>query len=147
MSESSEDWAAYKAQQKLERAQRRASGEQQLKNRGIKYTVHNDGAHIVIEEGGAIFDYWPGNTRWRMRPYRSDFGVDKLIAAINQRRLVSQDLSKLEERVIAAHPALGAPYGATTGRAPETDEAFVERMTRAFPHLGESNDSTHHHDR
>jgi len=118
MSESSEDWAAYKAQQKLERAERRATAERQLQRTDIKYTVHNDGAHIVIEEGGAIFDYWPGNTRWRMRPYRSDFGVDKLFAAIVQRRQVAADF----EAKRARH---------------QEDEAFVERMTRAFPHLGE----------
>lgn len=159
MNEETELWAAYKAQQKLERAERRASAEQQLKDRGINYTVHNGGAHIVIEEGGAIFDYWPGNTRWRMRPQKSDFGVGKLFAAIAQRRVVSQDFSKLEERVIAQmvdagklvskpfrgnpkdlklRPSAPAQYPCTnTGRAPETDEAFVERMTRAFPHLGE----------
>jgi hypothetical protein len=143
MNEETELWAAYKEQQKQERAKRRASAEQHLKERGINYTVHNDGAHIVIEEGGAIFDYWPGNARWRMRPYRSDFGEQQLFAAISQRRLVSQDFSKLEQRVLAqmvdagkltSEPFKGDPY-ALKLRAPETDEAFVERMTRAFPHL------------
>lgn len=135
MNEETELWAAYKAHQKRERAERRASAEQHLKDRGINYTVHNDGAHIVIEEGGAIFDYWPGNTRWRMRPQKSQFGVHKLLAAITQRRvlqadleafsrgeqpLVSRDFSKLERHVLAYT---------------EGPEAFVERMTRAYPHL------------
>lgn len=120
MNEVTEDWAAYKEHQKQERAKRRANAEKQLRERKLNYTVHNDGAHIVIEEGGAIFDYWPGNTRWRMRPERSQFGVDKLFRAISQRRLVAMDFSKLEQRVLAHEM---------------TDEAFVERMTRAFPHL------------
>ena len=124
MNEETELWAAYKAQQKRERAARRARAEQQLKDRGINYTVHNGGAHIAIEEGGAIFDYWPGNTRWRMRPQKSDFGVGKLFAAIAQRRAVAQDLKENE---------CGLRLGLT-----EEDEAFVERMTRAFPHLGEA---------
>jgi hypothetical protein len=59
------------------------------------------------------------------------------------------DFVKLEERVfaqmvdagtLASHPGPLQHRGTTTGRAPESDEAFVERMTRAFPHLGESND-------
>jgi hypothetical protein len=147
MNDVTEDWAAYKAQQKLARADRRASAEQQLKNRGINYTMHNGGAHIVIKEGGAIFDYWPGNTRWRMRPGKSQFGEHKLFAAIRERRLLSADFSKLEERVLAYEKIPqrydpNGPFGniagvfkTTTGRAPETDEAIVERMTRAYPHL------------
>lgn len=156
MNEETELWAAYKEQQKLERAERRALAEQQLKDRGINYTVHNGGAHIVIEEGGAIFDYWPGNTRWRMRPQKSDFGVGKLFQAIAQRRVVARELSAMEASAVV-HEKIpqrynpNGPFGNIAGifkyQAPvsesvvkpadETDEAFVERMTRAFPHLGE----------
>lgn len=49
--------------------------------------------------------------------------------------LLHLDFSKLELRVAAMLPAHAAPYGATTGRTPETDEAFVERMERAYPHI------------
>lgn len=128
MNEDTELWAAYKEQQKQERAKRRASAEQQLKDRGVNYTVHNEGAHIVIEEGGATFDFWPGSTRWRMRPQRSDFGVHKLFQAITQRRLVSMDFSKLEERVIA-HMGVDEAldhYGTL---------AYVDKMEKAYPHL------------
>lgn len=114
MNEETELGAAYKEQQKQERAKRRAQAEQQLKDRGINYTVHNDGAHIVIEEGGATFDFWPGTVRWRMRPHKSQYGVPKLLSAITQRRLIAADFAEKRE---------------------QEENAFVERMTRAFPHL------------
>lgn len=202
MSDTIDDYKALAEFRKQERAERRASAERRLE--GLNYSVHNDGAHIVIWEGGAIFDYWPGTDRWRMRDHKGQFGVEKMLAAIHERKLVAMDLSKIEERVmaqmvdagkLASKPFSGDPkdlrlqyhgerrsqrYGTgmclqtipkndpvhvTTGAlfnpsAPakypcpntlrlsnstppwqdlpvqmESDEEYVERMERAYPHL------------
>jgi hypothetical protein len=124
MSDTIEDYAAMRRHCQEENAKRRVQGEAVLKAAGVSYTAYNNGQHIVIEAGGGVFDYWPSTGRWRMRPRKGQFGVDKLLAAIAQRRLVSQDFSKLEQRAIA--------HGMAYTHGPE---AFIERMTRAYPHL------------
>lgn len=99
MSDTIDDYKALAEMRKQERAERRAAAEAKLQ--GLNYSVHNEGAHIVIWEGGAIFDFWPGTDRWRMRDHKGQFGVHKLLAAIRERKIVAMDLSKIEERVIA----------------------------------------------
>lgn len=99
MSDTIDDYKALAEMRKQERAERRAAAEAKLQ--GLNYSVHNDGAHIVIWEGGAIFDFWPGTDRWRMRNFKGQFGVDNLLAAIRQRKIVALDLSKIEARVVA----------------------------------------------
>lgn len=168
MSDTIDDYKALAEFRKQERAERRAAAEARLV--GLNYSVHNDGAHIVIWEGGAIFDFWPGTDRWRMRDHKGQFGVDKLLAAIRQRKVVQMDLSKIEGRVIAQmadagklvskpfrgnpkdlklRPSAPAQYPCTnTGRivdntppwqdlptTPEADEAYVDKMEKAYPHL------------
>jgi len=141
MSDTIDDYKALAEFRKQERAERRAAAEARLV--GLNYSVHNDGAHIVIWEGGAIFDFWPGTDRWRMRNHKGQFGVEKMLAAIRERKIVAMDLSKIEARVVAHHfgerrtfkggaaalhniprgmeayrtvGALCKPYGTTTGR-------------------------------
>lgn len=166
MSDTIDDYKALAEFRKQERAARRAAAEAKLQ--GLNYSVHNGGAHIVIWEGGAIFDYWPGTDRWRMRNFRSEEGVEKMLAAIRERKIITMDLSKIEERVVAMMPAHAHPYGlqqtpkddpflvttgalfkgSPTGRivdntppwqelpsTPEEDEAYVDKMEKAYPHL------------
>ena len=151
MSDTIDDYKALAEFRKQERAERRAAAEAKLQ--GLNYSVHNDGAHIVIWEGGAIFDFWPGTDRWRMRNNKGQFGVEKMLAAIRQRKVVALDLSKIEARVVAqlvdagklaSEPFSGDPTTLRTQRVPpwqdlpstpEEDEAYVDKMTTAYPHL------------
>lgn len=108
---------------------------------GLNYSVHNDGAHIVIWEGGAIFDFWPGTDRWRMRNFRSEEGVDKLLAAIRERRLVAADvrvltgMPKVAEKGIDLQSRPSVPPWQDLPSTPEEDEAYVDKTTTAYPHL------------
>ena len=114
MSDTIDDYRALKQFRQAAAATKRAAAEALLTSQGVAYTVHNNGAHIVIEEGGATFDYWPGTERWRMRPRRGLFGVQTLLAAVRERKQVNRDLDSL-------------------GRA--NDAAYVAAMERAYPHL------------
>lgn len=114
MSDTMDYFRDLKHYRRTEAATKRAAAEALLTSQGISYTVHNNGAHIVIEEGGATFDYWPGTERWRMRPRRGQLGVQKLLVAVRERKQVNRDLDSL-------------------GRA--NDAAYVAAMERAYPHL------------
>ena len=127
MSDTIDDYKALAEMRKQERAARRASAELRLKNAGLTYTVHNDGAHIVIPVAGAIFDYWPGTERWRMRDHRGQFGFDKMLAAIRQRPCVAEDLDRAKW--------LTQERWKNILSIPEEDKDYVDKMEKAYPHL------------
>ena len=56
-----------------------------LKGRGILFTVHDDGRHLVIERSGRkIVDLWPMTARWIHRlTGEKGFGLDSLIEYIS----------------------------------------------------------------
>lgn len=46
------------------RASNRESSAQVLIDRGVAYTSHNAGAHLVVTHNGVTVDFWPGTGRW-----------------------------------------------------------------------------------
>jgi len=72
-----------RAASKEKRASNREQGPLRLKEAGIAFSVHNDGAHIVISRNRPFVDvdYWPGTGAWRARGWTySKRGVANLIA-------------------------------------------------------------------
>lgn len=48
-----------------ERAKRRAADLLLLAEEGINLaSINNDGAHIIVNHGGRVIDYWPGTSLW-----------------------------------------------------------------------------------
>lgn len=65
------------------RASNREHGALHLKNAGVAFSVHNDGAHIVIprDRPFVTVDYWPGTGAWRERGWTySRRGIARLLA-------------------------------------------------------------------
>lgn len=48
----------------LKRKANRASSAEILASRGIAFTSHNVGAHLVVQHAGRTFDFWPGTGKW-----------------------------------------------------------------------------------
>lgn len=52
-------------QKQEERAKRRAADLMLLAEEGINLaSINNDGAHIIVNHGGRVIDYWPGTGLW-----------------------------------------------------------------------------------
>ena len=71
---------AMKEAGKERRRKNRKNGLEKVEKKGLRYTVHNDGAHIVI--AGRI-DYWPGTGLFKDRiTGKRGRGVKKLMKHI-----------------------------------------------------------------
>jgi hypothetical protein len=64
-----------------------------LKEAGIEFSSHNDGAHLIVSGKTESFDFWPGTGRWRVRHTRledalkrqfASFGIVNLITRIKK---------------------------------------------------------------
>lgn len=68
--------------QQQKRARNREYSTQLLRERGIHFTEHNQGAHLVVQDA---WDFWPGTGRWTERkgrkgmPKREGRGVMRLL--------------------------------------------------------------------
>jgi hypothetical protein len=78
-------WAAYKAARQQKRRENMASSTAELQARGIPFTSHNGGVHLVV---AGAWDFWPSTGLWISRQAgpngkkREGRGVLKLIARI-----------------------------------------------------------------
>ena len=61
------DWRVIRASRQEKRASNRANAQPLLDEAGVKYQVHNGGAHLVVQGLGLTLDYWPGTGLWRAR--------------------------------------------------------------------------------
>jgi len=57
------------------KAQRAALAARELSQAGIPFTVHNGGAHLVVEGPVGFIDYWPTTGKWAARSGRKGFGL------------------------------------------------------------------------
>jgi len=69
---------------KAKRASNRNSTPDLLRDRGISFTSHNSGAHIIIKHNERVFDLWPGTGKWieRAGNYASGRGVFRLLEVL-----------------------------------------------------------------
>lgn len=68
----SEDWAAYREsmarQSKETKADRLNQNIAELDDKGLCYTLHNNGLHAIITApNGRMYDLWPSTGRWHDR--------------------------------------------------------------------------------
>ena len=70
------------AHSKKKRASNREQSAQYLADKGIVFTSHNQGAHLIVEGNNGHIDFWPGTGKWKTRDGRSGFGVRKLVEFI-----------------------------------------------------------------
>lgn len=61
------DWEAHREESKQRRADNRDASAQILLDKGVTFTTHNDGAHLIVKFGGAVADFWPGTGKYHLR--------------------------------------------------------------------------------
>lgn len=50
----------------------------------VNYTVHNNGAHFIVEGPNCYIDFWPGTGRWIPRNTSElNFGIVNLLKLLN----------------------------------------------------------------
>lgn len=80
MSELGETYEALRGLSQKKRARNRELSSALLKSKGITFTSHNNGAHLIVD--GTI-DFWPGTGKWKSRDgLYSGRGVKKLLELI-----------------------------------------------------------------
>jgi hypothetical protein len=82
MSELGEAFEGYRAAKQAKRASNRSQSADYLKQRGIPFTSHNDGAHLIVEGPAGYIDFWPGTGRWKDRAGPAGFGVRNLVTHV-----------------------------------------------------------------
>lgn len=84
MSDMGDDFRAYKAANKMKKAENLASSLKLLEDNGIEYTTSNGGIHCMITTHKGIIDFWPSTGLWIKRWIKNDQkrGVWPLIRAV-----------------------------------------------------------------
>jgi len=67
MGDMAEVWEGYAERSKVKRAKNREQSERILTQFKVPHSVHNHGAHIIIECAGQMIDFWPGTGKWIIR--------------------------------------------------------------------------------
>lgn len=81
-SEDGEMWREFKKYKQGCRTQRRENAPDQLRAKGIVFTEHNNGAHLILDTEMGFVDFWPGTTKWKFRSGESGYGLAKLLGRL-----------------------------------------------------------------
>lgn len=54
-------------QRKARRAANRKSAPDLLVRNGVRFSAHNNGAHLVVQHNNVVADLWPGTGRYQVR--------------------------------------------------------------------------------
>lgn len=65
------------------RATRRVEGARLLRSRGVPFTSHNMGAHLVVTGRDGLIDFWPGTDKFITRDGVRGFGIIRLLELCN----------------------------------------------------------------
>lgn len=90
MSDIGDCFAGMKEASQERRAANRENSAERLKEAGIFYGTHNDGAHLTIIQGRYRFDFWPGTGKYWVRfvgrdhPRKEKRGVFNLIKDVGK---------------------------------------------------------------
>jgi hypothetical protein len=57
----------FRARSKIKRASNREDSPKLLDEAGVTYTVHNLGAHLIVDGPECVVDFWPGTGKWIVR--------------------------------------------------------------------------------
>jgi hypothetical protein len=78
---------ALKLLSQARREHNRASSTELLKARGVQFTDHNDGIHLVITHADRVVDFWPSTGKWIERAGSAKGrGVHALLKLLEVRR-------------------------------------------------------------
>ena len=88
MSDLGETFEGFRAAKQAKRASNRNQSADYLKQRGIPFTSHNDGAHLIVEGPAGYIDFWPGTGRWKDRAGPAGFGVRNLVTHVGRPAVV-----------------------------------------------------------
>ena len=71
---------------KAKRASNRGNSAELLRAAGVEFESKNGGAHLIVTQGGMVFDFWPGTGKWCQRG-TADYqrGVFSLLARLGRR--------------------------------------------------------------
>jgi hypothetical protein len=87
MSDMAEIFSGWREHKQAKRASNTVQSTQALIDAGIPFESHNAGAHIVIKQGSAVYDFWPSTGLWWQRATKIKHrGVFRMIQAINAER-------------------------------------------------------------
>lgn len=64
MSEMAEVFSGLKKHNQEKRAANRDASARILAEEGINFRSNNGGAHLIVEQNGLVFDFWPGTGKW-----------------------------------------------------------------------------------
>lgn len=81
MTELGDSFRDDRAARQNRRAKNRQASAIILRDKGVPFTAHNNGAHLVVEGANCYIDFWPGTGKWAERegPKRKGFGVRGLL--------------------------------------------------------------------
>lgn len=82
MTDTSEIYEALRQHPQEKRAENREASAEFLRRFDVPFTVHNNGAHLIVEVRTGYVDFWPGTGRWIARDGKRGFGVRNLIGYI-----------------------------------------------------------------
>ncbi len=79
--EETEYWRKVRVKGQVHRAKQRKSAPETLDKAGVKYTVKNDGSHLIVQTTTEkLIDFWPSNGYWIVRGETiRRVGIQKLI--------------------------------------------------------------------
>lgn len=87
MSDTADDFNFLKQIRQEKRASNREQSAEILQRAGILFESKNVGAHLIVQAGRTIVDFWPGTGKWIPRGQREGRrGVRNLIKFVEQER-------------------------------------------------------------
>lgn len=85
MTELADDFRAKRERSRAKRAENRKNSAEILKSRRIEFESKNDGAHLIIDAGHCLVDFWPGTGKFMFRKGGiQGRGVNKLIEKLRK---------------------------------------------------------------
>jgi len=92
MSDMGDDFHALKRFKQEKRADNREASAEMLKAAGIAFKSKNIDAHLIVQAGSKVVDFWPGTGLWIVRGIsRKGRGVRSLIAFVTQDKEAAKD--------------------------------------------------------
>lgn len=86
MSDIGELYDGLREHSQQKRARNREDSARVLTSKGVPFTQHNAGAHLVVTVGEQVVDFWPGTGKWitRGKARFEGRGVFRLLAYIGK---------------------------------------------------------------
>lgn len=87
MSDMGDDFNALKKMKQEKRASNREDSAAILSRAGVVFESKNLGAHLIVQAGATVVDFWPGTGLWIPRgAHAQGRGVRKLVEFIERQR-------------------------------------------------------------